>query len=311
MIPGKYLIILIYYILLFRMTSAKSISLSIFLFLLTFGSTVSATSKLVSNKTELENALNTASPGDTIILKDQAWVGISMELNFMGTAEQPIVFRSETPGGASLESGSTLEIGGDYIVVEGLKFVRGYTTSSPISFNSGGRDANHCRVTNCLIDNWHPTNTSTKFHWVVVFGSYNRIDHCRFSNMNHSGVTVTVKAGADQPGHHRIDHNYFGPKPEGDGNGYESIKMGGGDYSMYPLYTTVEKNYFYRCDGEVELISNKSWNNTYRHNTFYDCQGTLTLRWGRECLVEGNYFIGAGRAIHAGKDIGPGSRSYK
>ncbi len=177
------------------MPSAKSISLSIFLLLMTFGSTVSAASKLVSNKTELEDALNTASPGDTIILKDQAWVGINMELNFMGTAEQPIVFRSETPGGASLESGSTLEIGGDYIVVEGLKFVRGYTTSSPISFNSGGRDANHCRVTNCLIDNWHPTNTSTKFHWVVVFGSYNRIDHCRFSNMNHSGVTVMVKAG--------------------------------------------------------------------------------------------------------------------
>ena len=39
-----------------------------------------------------------------MILKDQAWVGITMKLTFKGTAEQPIVFRSETPGGASLES---------------------------------------------------------------------------------------------------------------------------------------------------------------------------------------------------------------
>jgi poly(beta-D-mannuronate) lyase len=103
-----------------------------------------------------------------------------------------------------------------------------------------------------------------------------------------------VKAGADQPGHHRIDHNFFGPKPEGSGNGYESIKMGGGDDSMFPLYTLVENNFFYRCDGETELISNKSWENIYRQNTFFECKGTLTLRWGRKCLVEGNYFIGNG-----------------
>jgi len=277
----------------------KIISASIII-LATFSSQVFCNSTLVTNKSELENAMSAAQPGDTIILKDKAWVGITMELTFKGTAEQPIIFRSQTPGGASLESGSRIEIGGDYIVVEGLKFVRGYTTSSPIEFNSGGRDANHCRVTNCLIDNWHPTNTSTKFHWVRVSGSYNQVDHCRFSNMNHSGVTLFVRAGADQPGHHQIDHNYFGPKPEGDGNGYESIKMGGGDYSMYPLHTLVEKNYFYQCDGEVELISNKSWNNTYMHNTFYDCKGTLTLRWGRKCLIEGNYFIGKGRSNTGG-----------
>ena len=102
------------------------------------------------------------------------------------------------------------------------------------------------------------------------------------------------------------------PKPEGDGNGYESIKMGGGDYSMYPLYTLVEKNFFYRCDGEVELISNKSWNNTYRHNTFYDCQGTLTLRWGRECLSRGIISLETAEVNTGGIRIyGPGSCSHQ
>ncbi len=254
-----------------------------------------AGSFLVSSKAELEVAVSMAQPGDSIILKDQVWAGVEMLFTCKGTAEQPINICPETPGGASLEAGSRIEIGGEYLVVSGFRIVNGSNLNSAVLFSSGEVKAYHCRLSHCLIDGWNPPDLSTKYHWVVLHGGYNRVDHCRFSNMNHRGVTLMVKAGADQVGHHQIDHNFFGPKPDGDGNGYESIKMGGGDYSMYPLYTTVEKNYFYRCDGEVELISNKSWNNTYRHNTFYESSGTLTLRWGRQCLVEGNYFLGNGR----------------
>lgn len=282
------------------MSLLRKIIPGIIFLLCVLGLNASGASVLVTNKPELETALSTGQPGDTIILKDQAWIGINMKLTFRGTEEQPIVFRSETPGGASLEGSSRMEIGGDYIIVDGFRFINGYNIASAIVFKSGGRDANYCRLTNCLIDRWNPPDPATRFHWVVVSGSYNRIDHCHFSNKLHSGVTVMVKAGADQPGHHRIDHNYFGPKPKGDGNGYESLKMGGGDDSMFPLHTLVEKNFFYRCDGEVELISNKSWENIYRHNTFYESQGTLTLRWGRKCLVEGNYFIGNGRSNTGG-----------
>ena len=129
------------------MPNLKNIISAAIIILTAFSSQVFGISTLVTNKPELESALNTAQPGDTIILKDQVWVGITLELTFKGTAEQTIVVRSQTPGGVSLESGSRIEIGGDYIVVEGFKFVRGYTTSSPIVFKSGGRDANHCRVT--------------------------------------------------------------------------------------------------------------------------------------------------------------------
>ncbi len=193
-----------------------------------------------------------------------------------------------------------MEIGGDYLVVSGFKFVNGSNSKNAVRFYSGSDYAYHSRLTECLIDNWNPPDLSIKYHWVVICGGYNRVDHCRFSNMKQRGVTLMVKAGADQLGHHLIDHNYFGPKPEGDGNGYETIKMGGGDYSMSPLHTTAENNFFYRCDGDVDLISNKSWNNTYRYNTFFESSGTLTLRWGRQCLVEGNYFLGNGRSETGG-----------
>lgn len=230
-----------------------------YLFLI-FNQGVKAESLFVITKTELESAATEAQPGDSIILIDKSWSGITMEFNCIGAEGDSITICSETPGGASLENGSRIEINGKYLVVSGLKIVNGYNDNSAIVFTS---DAYHCRLTNCLIDGFNPPDLSEKYHWVIVYGGYNRIDHCKFSNMNHRGVTVMVKAGADLPGHHRIDHNFFGPKPEGDGNGYETIKMGGGKYSMYPLYTIVERNFFYKCDGETELISNKSWENIY------------------------------------------------
>jgi poly(beta-D-mannuronate) lyase len=49
---------------------------------------------------------------------------------------------------------------------------------------------------------------------------------------------------------------------------------------------------FEHCDGELEIISNKSCRNTLRYNTFFESQGTLTLRHGNDAKVYGNVFIG-------------------
>ncbi|MFH0992478.1 MAG: chondroitinase-B domain-containing protein [bacterium] len=55
---------------------------------------------------------------------------------------------------------------------------------------------------------------------------------------------------------------------------------------------TPPYNYFEECNGEIETVSNKSCGNVYRNNTFVSCQGTLTLRHGNRCTVEGNFFFG-------------------
>jgi poly(beta-D-mannuronate) lyase len=54
----------------------------------------------------------------------------------------------------------------------------------------------------------------------------------------------------------------------------------------------VEANLFEECNGEVEIVSNKSSENRYRSNTFRRCEGALTLRHGHGCIVEGNIFLG-------------------
>jgi poly(beta-D-mannuronate) lyase len=91
---------------------------------------------------------------------------------------------------------------------------------------------------------------------------------------------------------HVIRKNYFGPRPRLGKNGGEIIRIGDSDSSMQRAACVVEGNYFEKCDGEVECISNKSCGNVYRGNTFVECQGTLTMRHGNGCLIEGNVFLG-------------------
>jgi hypothetical protein len=60
---------------------------------------------------------------------------------------------------------------------------------------------------------------------------------------------------------------------------------------MYKGYYLVEQNFFDRCDGDAEVISNKSCDNIHRWNTFINCWGSLCLRHGNRCVVDGNTFI--------------------
>ena len=131
-----------------------------------------------------------------------------------------------------------------------------------------------------------------------------------YRGKNHSGTTLVVWL-TNHPNYHLIDHNYFAYRPELGFNGGETIRVGTSDWSMYDSYTTVEYNYFEQCDGEIETISNKSCENTYRYNTFYKCAGTLTLRHGNRCYVYGNYFDGEYKSNSGGvRIIGENHKVY-
>jgi hypothetical protein len=87
-----------------------------------------------------------------------------------------------------------------------------------------------------------------------------------------------------------IHHNYFHDFTNAGANGAETIRFGLSQLSLSTGAGLVEHNLFVRCNGENELISNKSSGNTYRYNTIIDSPNTqLTLRHGNDCLVYGNY----------------------
>ncbi|MDQ3439900.1 MAG: polysaccharide lyase 6 family protein, partial [Planctomycetota bacterium] len=103
------------------------------------------------------------------------------------------------------------------------------------------------------------------------------------------------------------DHNHFGPRPPLGANGGETMRIGYSGQQNRVSKTLVEHNLFDRCDGEVEIISSKCTDSTYRYNTFRDCEGTITLRHGGHCTVDGNFFFGKANGKSGGiRVIGAG-----
>lgn len=247
----------------------------------------------VSSAEEIKKMLKDIQPGDTITLSNGIWMNQEIIFTAFGKSDYPILLRAETPGKVIMTGYSSLKLAGEYLIVDGLLFKDGAVEKGAvIEFRtSTDKEASYSRVTNCAIVNYNPPDKDIDYKWVSLYGQHNRVDHCYFVNKTNSGCLLVVWL-SDKPNFHRIDSNYFAFRPELGYNGGEIIRVGTSHWSMYPSYTTVESNYFEDCNGEREIISNKSYYNVYRNNTFVRCQGTLTLRHGNDCIVEGNFFFG-------------------
>ena len=258
------------------------------------------TDRLVRTAAELSAAISASQPGDTVTMADGSWADTPINFDRDGLPGDSITLRAETPGEVILTGRSTLSIGGDYLKVDGLRFEGGALPDGTpvIQFRRSSSDlANHSRLTNCSIADYNPASTRTEYKWVSVYGRFNRVDHCYFAGKTNEGALLVVwlrDPPNDAPPEHRIDHNHFGPRPEFGDNGAETIRIGTSSRSMQDANVTVERNLFTETSGEIEIISNKSGGNVYRGNTFRRARGTLTLRHGNGCLVDGNYFFGGG-----------------
>ncbi len=251
---------------------------------------------LVSDQEEYQEAVKTAKPGDVIRLANGTWEDFEILFQGKGEKDNPIRLTAETKGQVILSGQSNLRLAGEYLEVSGLVFKGGYTpTSEVISFRRNSKDlAYNSRVTEVVIDNYNnPERFETDF-WVMMYGKNNRFDHSHLVGKRNKGVTMAVRMNTDESreNHHRIDHNYFGPRPILGSNGGETLRIGTSHFSRMDSFTTVENNYFDRCDGELEIISSKSGRNKILNNTFYESRGTLTMRHGNDTLVEGNVFFG-------------------
>lgn len=259
----------------------------------------SGQSTLVGDLQAYQRAVAAARPGDSIVLANGVWKDAELVFKGNGSAEKPITLTVQKKGKVTLEGQSNLSLSGTYLVVEGLVFKNGYTpTSEVIAFRTEENALCHnCRVTECVIDNYSNPERFESDYWVGIYGKNNRFDHNYLTGKRNQGVTLAVRLNteASRENHHRIDHNYFGHRPVLGSNGGETIRIGTSHYSLTNSNTVVEFNYFDRCNGEHEIISNKSGQNIYRYNTFHECQGTLTMRHGNETLVESNYFFGNGK----------------
>ena len=258
---------------------------------------------LVSTQAEYKEAVKAARPGDTIVLANGEWRDFEILFTGEGTADQPITLRAETRGSVFITGQSNLRLAGKHLVVSGMVFKDGHSpTNTVIAFRRTKGDlAYHSRVTEVVIDHFNNPERYETDSWVMIYGRHNRFDHNHLEGKSNQGVTLAVRLDSEESreNHHRIDHNYFGPRPVLGSNGGETLRIGTSHYSLSDSLTTVENNYFDRCNGEVEIISSKSGGNVFRGNLFFESRGTLTLRHGNNNLIENNVFLG-NRVDHTG-----------
>ncbi|MCJ8163230.1 polysaccharide lyase 6 family protein [Pontibacter sp. E15-1] len=249
---------------------------------------------LVRTPAELKAAISKAQPGDTLVMANGKWENAAILFQGHGQANAPIVLTAEEKGKVVLSGQSELSIAGEYLEVHGLHFKNGIAPSkSIVSFRKDAKSvANNCRVTDCVIQDY--SNVGEDEKWVNLYGKNNRFDHNLLEGKKSEGTTLVVWLSdtASRENRHRIDHNYFGHRPRLGQNGGETIRIGTSEHSMHTSQTVVEQNYFFRCDGEAEIISIKSAENVIQDNVFYESKGAVVLRHGNNNTIRQNYFIG-------------------
>ena len=245
---------------------------------------------------ELNKAIEQAVAGNEIVLANGVWQNVEIDFHGLGSKEQPIILRAETPGKVFIEGTSYLHLGGEHLIVDGLYFKNGYSPNSSVIRFMLGKDtvAYNCRVTNTVIEGFTKPSRLTNDKWIEFFGKHNQLDHCYISGKSNDGETIRVFFTGNEhiKNHHQIVHNYFGPRPRKGGARAETIRVGDSKTRVSPSFLNVSNNYFEACNGEVEIISDKTNFNTYKNNVFYKCEGSLVLRHGSYATVDSNIFIG-------------------
>lgn len=269
----------------------------------TLGQPALAADHLVRDAAEYATATRALKPGDRVILADGTWRDMDLLLRGNGKIGQPIKLTAQTPGKVILSGRSQLRLAGTYLEVSNLVFRDGWAPGGEvISFRRSSSEwATHSRVTGVVIDRYNKPDRQQSDHWVAMYGQHNRFDHNQLLGKTNAGTTLVVVRNATSglDNRHRIDHNWFGPRPNLGSNGGETLRIGTSHDSQSDSHTVVENNWFEHCDGEVEIVSNKSGGNLYRGNVFQASRGSLVLRHGHGNIVERNVFLGGNKA-HTG-----------
>jgi poly(beta-D-mannuronate) lyase len=263
---------------------------------------VSAKSYTVRTRQQFNTVAATMQLGDAIIIANGTYTGWAATILTAGTAAQPITIKAETVGKVIFTGSSTetvFKLTGKYITICGITF-------AGCNLAKAGKQSGvlvemyntiQCRLTQCNFTRNEVTTQYTPLVIVSGKGQNNRVDHCSFiSNINNQEVQVKVTK-EECPQYTLIDHNEFKDKAKvtwSNSNGGECVQIGQDPVLLGTAapFTTVRNNYFVKCNGEPEVISNKCSGNKYIRNLFEDCEGELVMRGGHNCLIDSNLISG-------------------
>ncbi|MDR0620073.1 MAG: polysaccharide lyase 6 family protein [Bacteroidales bacterium] len=310
----------------------RSITFHTALFFITVAAGTVAAANKTLNPAQGNSAWNSTlssglAAGDTVFMENGTYTDFQVQFKGNGTAGSPIVLMAREAGKVKIEGQINIRMSGHYLEINGLHFRNGYaknsdpnSTSDLLEFKTGSTVfANNSRVTNCVFDSLNNPNKSVSNEnqterWVMLFGKNNRIDHCYFGYKTVGGVMIMddIRDTGSQNSFNILEYNFFGPRPKyTPGNGAETFRPGDSERSQLSAKCILRNNVFYRCDGEIEIVSLKSCDNIVSNNVFYECAGMVVCRHGHRNTVYGNVFIGNNKASCGGvRVINSGHKIY-
>jgi len=244
---------------------------------------VSAATYYVNSVSTLTARINAALPGDEIVVSNGVYTTTaSLGISRTGTAPNRILIRAETVGGVEITGthGFSFNNGAAYVTVQGFKF----THAASINLTTS---SHHCRLTRNIIQLTIPATNDVSY--VNISGDDMEVDRNELRNKSTLGNMLDITGSGSQVARRLwVHHNYFHDFTSPGGNGAETIRWGLSGLSLSTGDGLCEYNLFVRCNGENEMISNKSSGNTYRYNTVIDAR-EISQRHGNDCLYYGNY----------------------
>lgn len=244
---------------------------------------LAAATHQVNSIASLTTRLNSAVAGDEIVVANGVYTtSASLGISRAGTAANRIIIRAETIGGVEINGphGFSFNSGAAYITVQGFKFRH----AAAINLTTG---AHHCRLTRNLIELSIAPGADVSY--VNISGDDMEIDRNELRNKSTLGNMLDITGTGGQVARRLwVHHNYFHDFTSPGGNGAETVRWGLSGLSLSTGDGICEYNLFVRCNGENEMISNKSSGNTYRYNTVLDSR-EISQRHGNDCFYYGNH----------------------
>lgn len=252
------------------------------------GAAETKASVTVSSLSDLQKAINSATPGTRIVLADGTYTvpsGSSIDVTGKnGTQAAPITISSASRGGVVLrgERGFVFSDSSN-ITVTGFAFRQSTTLEIPASCSRIRLTRNDFQLADI-----------EGLHWVMVRADDSKVDRNHFHGKTTLGVFLCVEGAGSTAMAQRVHilRNHFSDHSFAGANGGEPIRLGVSPRALSGAHAVVEYNLFERCDGDPEAISVKSSDNTVRYNTIRDSAGGIVLRHGNRTRVESNYLLG-------------------
>ncbi|MGN7986577.1 chondroitinase-B domain-containing protein [Pedobacter sp. 22226] len=259
---------------------------------------VSAKVYYIGSEQEFKTVQSLFVPGDEVEIKNGNYTDWSLSIHNKGTSAKPIMIRAEKPGMVTFSGNVTkpiFSISGAYVFIKGINFKDCVITKTGVLIELS--ISNNCRISDCSFSS---NQVKTQFTPLVIIsgnGSNNIVEGCNFiSNIDNQDVQVKITKDAC-PKFTLIKNNIFRDKNKvswPNANGGECVQVGQDPVLLgnQKPETTVWKNRFIHCNGENEVISNKSSGNKYLNNYFEDNDGELVMRGGHDCVIADNTFKG-------------------